>query len=207
MYVMECQRRPICDIPDGARCESEVHRARCSSGTHVLRGYINTLCMIGVHVDVHVCDACSRMDICVYLHLYACTMRMYVSWLLSRAGRVAIASDYIRRVRRAYARRYRAEHLILTSVITSLLSRDDRQKRGRRGVTRNLNREINYGAESAAKRTLQNGAGSSEKKRRVRQLDGIFLEREFTYLLLISACTLETIDNCTALTIRCPTLG
>lgn len=33
---------------------------------------------------IHVCDARVYMDVSVYLHLYACTMRMYVSWLLSR---------------------------------------------------------------------------------------------------------------------------
>lgn len=123
--------------------------------------------MIGVHIDVNVCDARVWIYIYVYLHLYACTMRMYISWLLSRAGRVAIASDYA-----VYARRYRAEHLILTSVIIPLLSRDDRL-RGEMGVTRNLYREINCGAESAAKRTLQNGAGSL-KKRRIRSSMGFF---------------------------------
>lgn len=105
---MEC---PICDVPDGARCESEVP-ACCLSGTHVLRGYINTLCMMGTMRYTYATLAYE------YMRIPACAMRMYVSWSLSRAGRVAIASDYA-----VYEHAHRAGHLILTSIITSLLSR------------------------------------------------------------------------------------
>lgn len=51
----------------------------------------------------------------------------------------------------------------------------------------------------AAKRTLQNGF---EKETNPAARWDFFLDRGFTYLLLIPACTLETVDNCTALTIN-----
>jgi len=133
---------------------------------------------------------------------FVCMYDAYIRFLVALACWACRNRERLRRVRRVYSRRYRAGHLILTLVITSLLSsRDGRERRDER-VTRNLNREINCGAEnaSATKYTLQNGAGLFGKETNPR-LDGFFIERKFTYLLLISVYTLETADNCTALTI------
>jgi len=91
-------------------------------------------------------------------------MRMYVSWLLSRAGHVAIA------VYDEYTRTDTGRgHLILTSVITSLLSRRDREGKDERAA-RNLNREINCG-ERKARSEME--AWLFEKERKSR-LDGTF---------------------------------
>lgn len=64
-----------------------------------------------------------------YMRVYlasVCMCDAYVRFLvaLASAGRVAIASDHA-----VYEHTHRAGHLILTSVITSLLSRGDRQGR------------------------------------------------------------------------------
>lgn len=68
--------------------------------------WLHKYVMYDDHDAIHVRDA--RVWIrALYLHLYACTLRTYirgtyVSWLLSRAGRVAIASEYTPHIRRAY---------------------------------------------------------------------------------------------------------